>query len=211
MRDFRDAKAMAQTLREALTAKSVSLTHSESLELIAKILGFPDWNVLAAKIQSERQPFATEPDTSARGTDSRSLRRRIMPIHPANPRVRKLPWMQPYSTLYVGFYQLNDNAVFTVTRDENQLITRLTGQGAVPLYAQSDTEFFAKVVDAQISFIPEGEAAGSNIPDPASGRRRHADAADRRSHGAGDCPQGGREDEEPDGESGNRGGASSPD
>jgi uncharacterized protein len=54
MRDFRDAKAMAQTLREALTAKSVSLTHSESLELVAKVLGFRDWNVLSAKLQSER-------------------------------------------------------------------------------------------------------------------------------------------------------------
>jgi uncharacterized protein len=51
MRDFRDAKAMAQTLRDA---KSVSLTHSESLELIAKILGFHDWNVLSARIESER-------------------------------------------------------------------------------------------------------------------------------------------------------------
>ncbi|KRR27098.1 endopeptidase La [Bradyrhizobium lablabi] len=57
MRDFRDAKAMAQTLREALKAKSVSLTHSESLELVAKTLGFPDWNFLAAKIQhSQRTP-----------------------------------------------------------------------------------------------------------------------------------------------------------
>ena len=56
MRDFRDAKAMAQTLREALKAKSVPLTHSESLELIAKVLGFRDWNVLSARIQSEYQP-----------------------------------------------------------------------------------------------------------------------------------------------------------
>ena len=52
MRDFRDAKAMAQTLTEALAAKSVSLSHSESLELIAKILGLRGWNVLAAKIQA---------------------------------------------------------------------------------------------------------------------------------------------------------------
>ncbi|TPI42336.1 endopeptidase La [Mesorhizobium sp. B2-9-1] len=51
MRDFRDAKAMARTLSEALAAKSVSLSHSESLELIAKILGLRDWNVLAARIQ----------------------------------------------------------------------------------------------------------------------------------------------------------------
>jgi len=51
MRDFRDAKAMAQTLREALKPKSVSLTHSDSLELVAKMLGFHDWNVLSAHIQ----------------------------------------------------------------------------------------------------------------------------------------------------------------
>jgi len=59
MRDFRDAKAMAHTLREALKAKSVSLTHSESLELVAKALGFPDWNFLAAKIQHSQPAFAS--------------------------------------------------------------------------------------------------------------------------------------------------------
>src|SRR6266704_2881849 len=52
MRDFRDAKAMAQTLREALKPKSISLTNSESLELVAKMLGFHDWNVLSAQIQA---------------------------------------------------------------------------------------------------------------------------------------------------------------
>jgi uncharacterized protein len=64
MRDFRDAKAMAQTLREALNVKSVSLTHSESLELVAKVLGFRDWNVLAARIQ-ESPPTAAETAISA--------------------------------------------------------------------------------------------------------------------------------------------------
>jgi ATP-dependent Lon protease len=57
MRDFRDAKAMAQTLREALKAKSVTLSHSESLELVARTLGFHDWNVLSAAIQAS-QPEA---------------------------------------------------------------------------------------------------------------------------------------------------------
>jgi len=52
MRDFRDAKAMAQTLRDALKTKSVSITHGESLELIAKVLGFRDWNTLSARIQA---------------------------------------------------------------------------------------------------------------------------------------------------------------
>ena len=52
MRDYRDAKAMAQTLRQALKEKSVSLTHSESLELIAKVLGLADWNTLSARIDA---------------------------------------------------------------------------------------------------------------------------------------------------------------
>ena len=57
MRDFRDAKAMAHTLREALKTKSVSLTHSESLELVARTLGLPDWNHLAARIESSLPPL----------------------------------------------------------------------------------------------------------------------------------------------------------
>jgi ATP-dependent Lon protease len=66
MRDFRDAKAMAQTLREALKARSVSLTHSESLELVAKILGFHDWNVLSARIQAEQGFLAAGTSTTLR-------------------------------------------------------------------------------------------------------------------------------------------------
>ena len=86
MRDFRDAKSMAQRLRDALKAKSVSLTHSESLELVARVLGFHDWNVLSARIQSEQQPhgagsIALQPissglpirETSSRGAATTSL------------------------------------------------------------------------------------------------------------------------------------------
>ena len=63
MRDFRDAKAMAQTLRDQLKAKGVCLTHSDNLELVAKVLGFHDWNTLAAKIQSENQSLVAQPGT----------------------------------------------------------------------------------------------------------------------------------------------------
>ena len=69
MRDFRDAKAMAQTLREALSAQSVSLTHSEALELIAKILGCRDWNALAARIQSSNGQTASPAEAPPPGSD----------------------------------------------------------------------------------------------------------------------------------------------
>jgi ATP-dependent Lon protease len=55
MRDFRDAKTMAQTLRETLTAKSFTISHSESLELVSKMLGVPDWNTLSAVLRAGPQ------------------------------------------------------------------------------------------------------------------------------------------------------------
>jgi hypothetical protein len=64
---------------------------------------------------------------------------------------------------YVGFYQLSDSAAFTVTRDDKHLITRLTGQREVPVHAESNTEFFAKVVDAQISFVPDVNGQATSL------------------------------------------------
>lgn len=57
MRDFRDAKAMAHSLRDALKAKAMEITHSESLELIAKTFGYENWNILSARIDTA-QPRA---------------------------------------------------------------------------------------------------------------------------------------------------------
>jgi hypothetical protein len=59
MRDFRDAKAMARALRDALKAKAVETTHDESLELIAKAFGYENWNILSAKIEAA-EPGASE-------------------------------------------------------------------------------------------------------------------------------------------------------
>lgn len=55
MRDFRDAKAMARTLREALAAKQLAISNSQALELTARMLGVRDWNTLAAAIGSARR------------------------------------------------------------------------------------------------------------------------------------------------------------
>jgi uncharacterized protein len=66
MRDYRDAKAMALTLRQALKDKSVSLTHSESLELIAAVLGVADWNTLSAAINASPKAAAPAVQTVTR-------------------------------------------------------------------------------------------------------------------------------------------------
>jgi hypothetical protein len=61
MRDYRNAKAMAQTLRDDLNEKSLTISHGESLELVAHMLGQRDWNVLAAKIDGGPQPAEARP------------------------------------------------------------------------------------------------------------------------------------------------------
>jgi ATP-dependent Lon protease len=59
MCDFRDAKAMAQTLRDSLHDKTVTISHSESLELVSKMFGAADWNTMSALIQAGRREPAT--------------------------------------------------------------------------------------------------------------------------------------------------------
>jgi hypothetical protein len=54
---------------------------------------------------------------------------------------------------HVGFYQLNENTLLTITRNGQQLNAQITGQQAVPMHARSNTEFSYK--DARISFITE--------------------------------------------------------
>ena|SRR5581483_5207856 len=70
MRDFRDAKVMAHALRDALKSRTVEITHSESLELIAKAFGYDNWNILAAKIEAAAEQRSVAAPTSARNPDS---------------------------------------------------------------------------------------------------------------------------------------------
>jgi catechol 2,3-dioxygenase-like lactoylglutathione lyase family enzyme len=50
MRSFRDAKLMAKTLREALASRQIDLSHSETLEIVARQFGLADWNTAAARL-----------------------------------------------------------------------------------------------------------------------------------------------------------------
>lgn len=61
MRDFRDAKAMAHTLRAALATKGFKITISQSLELIAEAFGVADWNTLSAAIRAEAAAHCNNP------------------------------------------------------------------------------------------------------------------------------------------------------
>ena len=74
MRDFRDAKAMARTLREALAARGLKITVGESLEMVAKLFGAADWNTLSAAIAARAEQGgdkpANAPSAPSRGPSS---------------------------------------------------------------------------------------------------------------------------------------------
>ncbi|HTO65510.1 MAG TPA: LON peptidase substrate-binding domain-containing protein [Bradyrhizobium sp.] len=89
MRDFRDAKAMAQTLRDSLSHKAMTISHSESLELVSKMLGLADWNTLAAVLQADR-------------AESPSPAPRLKTRYPAIPLRDLVPFPGASYPLFVG-------------------------------------------------------------------------------------------------------------
>jgi CubicO group peptidase (beta-lactamase class C family) len=54
---------------------------------------------------------------------------------------------------YVGTYQLTPDFAIVVTLEGGQLMEQATGQPKFPLFAESETKFFLKVVDAEVEFF----------------------------------------------------------
>jgi CubicO group peptidase (beta-lactamase class C family) len=65
---------------------------------------------------------------------------------------------------YVGAYQMAPGLNMLVTLDGGQLLIKLGNQKAVPVFPESETMFFAKVVDAKIEFAkPDAEGVPSQL------------------------------------------------
>ncbi len=56
---------------------------------------------------------------------------------------------------YVGKYELAPGVIFDIALQKEQLTVQLTGQQRLPIYAESQTKFFYKAVDAQITFVKD--------------------------------------------------------
>jgi beta-lactamase regulating signal transducer with metallopeptidase domain len=64
---------------------------------------------------------------------------------------------------YVGHYQLNRRAVFTVTRAENQLFAQLTGQPKLPLQPAANGEYAYGSAAARISFVTGADGTTTRL------------------------------------------------
>ncbi|WP_054308677.1 glyoxalase superfamily protein [Mesorhizobium sp. 1M-11] len=151
MRDYHDAKSMAQTLRGALGSKAIAISHGESLELVSKMFGFADWNTLSAKLQGEREPSRngniTEPEVPV---DERG--RKL--AEQAVPRVA-IPFDPRRFDEFAGYYEQHPGILFKIYREGGRYLSQITGQGPVEIYPENETKFFATVVQAQISFVKD--------------------------------------------------------
>ena len=68
---------------------------------------------------------------------------------------------------YVGEYELVPTFHVVVTREAARLFVQATGQPRFPIFAESDSTFFLRVVDAQITFSRDGMTLhqnGQNLP-----------------------------------------------
>jgi hypothetical protein len=54
----------------------------------------------------------------------------------------------------------------------DHLTTQLTGQQQIPVYAESETKFFLKVVDAQVEFFTDANGAVTHAVMYQNGRER---------------------------------------
>jgi hypothetical protein len=58
---------------------------------------------------------------------------------------------------YVGYYQLNPRAVFTITRTDDQLFAQVTGQRVLPLRPAGNGEYVYGSAALRMSFVSDGQ------------------------------------------------------
>ena len=80
----------------------------------------------------------------------------------------------PVATLskYVGTYELQPGVDMMIRLDGDHLTTQLTGQQQFPIFAESETRFFLKVVDAQLEFVKDAAGAVTHAVMYQNGRNR---------------------------------------
>jgi CubicO group peptidase (beta-lactamase class C family) len=64
---------------------------------------------------------------------------------------------------YVGTYELMPDFDIVMTLEGGQLMTQATGQPKFPLFAESETKFFLKVVDAEVEFFKNDKGEVTHI------------------------------------------------
>lgn len=74
----------------------------------------------------------------------------------------------------VGEYQLAPNFILTIRREGDRYISQATNQGPIEIYAESDTKFFVKVINAELTFQKDAEGKVTGLVLKQNGREMPA-------------------------------------
>lgn len=75
---------------------------------------------------------------------------------------------------YAGVYQLTPQITNTVRLVDDRLTAQLTGQPEFPLFPESESRFFLKVVDAQVEFFSDDQGRVTHLVLHQAGREQRA-------------------------------------
>jgi hypothetical protein len=149
-------KNEAKARHKLLHAKNPAAQLADTQRDIAREYGFPSWRQLHARVSEDSNSFGPE-------TELEKVNR--LRIEQARP--RKAIAIDPATIeRFVGHYELKRNLVFTVLREDDALILRLTGQPFYVVVPESDHKFFIKntAIKAQVSFLmKEGNKAAALV------------------------------------------------
>ena len=73
---------------------------------------------------------------------------------------------------YIGVYEMRPGFDLVITLEGDQLISQATGQGKMPLFAEANTKFFPKLIDAEIEFFKDENGAVTLFDVAPGGARR---------------------------------------
>jgi hypothetical protein len=91
MLHFSDSKTMAKMLRKALAERQIDISHSDSLELVARQFGFANWNMLSSRIANDTEAPALPEGWIVTGQGRPNLYR--IGVDPALPGTVKIETM----------------------------------------------------------------------------------------------------------------------
>lgn len=80
------------------------------------------------------------------------------------PKERKaVPVASAVIEKYVGDYQITPSILIAITMEGGKLMLQIAGQPKMEIFAESETDFFLKNVDAQVSFVKDSTGAVTQL------------------------------------------------
>ncbi len=64
---------------------------------------------------------------------------------------------------YVGKYELTPGFILTITREGDSLFAQATNQQRLQIFPESERDYFAKAVDAQVTFITDSQGRATEL------------------------------------------------